>query len=152
MIRRTLILAAAALTLAAAPAGVSVTDGWSRPAAQGGNGAGFLTIVNVGQTADRLLSASSPVAGRVEIHESMIMGGRAMMHPRPEGAPVAPGARVEFKPGGWHLMLMGLKKPLKAGETVPVTLTFQKAGRVQVDLAVRATPPATTPPGGEHHH
>lgn len=152
MIRRTLILSAVALlTVAAAPAGVSVTNAWSRPAAQGGNGAGFLTIANGGKAADRLVSATSPVAGRIEMHESMMMNGVAMMHPRPGGAAVPAGGKLEFKPGGWHLMLIGLKKPLKAGETVPVTLTFQKAGKVQVGLVVRggAAAPAATE---EHHH
>ncbi|HRD46056.1 MAG TPA: copper chaperone PCu(A)C, partial [Caulobacter sp.] len=130
---------------------VSVTDAWSRPGAQGGNGAGFLTIANNGAAADRLVSAASPVAGRVEIHESMIMDGKAMMHPRPGGATLPAGAKVVFKPGGWHLMFIGLKQPLKAGETFPVTLTFQKAGKVTVDFAVRAGAPAAAS-APEHKH
>ena len=159
MIRRTLILSAAALLAAgvaqaAAPTvvGLSVTDAWSRPAAQGGNGAGFLTLANTGKAADRLVSVSSPIAGRVEMHESMIMDGKAMMHPRPGGVALPPGGKVQFKPGGWHLMLIGLKKPMKAGDTFPATLTFQKAGKVTVNFTVRAgaaAPAAATP---EHKH
>lgn len=154
MFRRTLILSAVALmTVAAAPAGLSVTDGWSRPAAEGGNGAGFLTITG-GAAADRLVSAASPVAGRVLVHESMIMGGTAMMHPRTEGIPIPAGGKVEFKPGGLHLMLFGLKKPLALGEKVPLTLTFQKAGKVQVELTVRGGAAAAPAPASmpEHHH
>lgn len=151
MIRRALILSAVALmAAAAAPASVTVSNAWSRPAAQGGNGAGFLTVTG-GAAADRLLSAASPVAGRVELHESMVMGGTAMMHPRPDGVAIPAGGKVEFKPGGLHLMLFGLKKPLKIGETVPVTLTFQKAGKVRVELTVRAGAGAPAAPP-EHRH
>lgn len=156
MIRRTLILSAAALLAAgaaqaAAPVGLSVTDAWSRPAAQGGNGAGFMTLANTGKSADRLVSVASPIAGRVEMHESMVMDGKAMMHPRPGGVALPPGGKVEFKPGGWHLMLIGLKKPLKAGETFPVTLAFQKGGKVTVNFTVRGGAPAAAPTP-EHKH
>lgn len=157
MIRRTLILGAAALFAAGAAqaavtvVGLSVTDAWSRPAAQGGNGAGFLTIANTGKSADRLVSVSSPIAARVEMHESMVMDGKAMMHPRPGGAALPPGGKVEFKPGGWHLMLIGLKKPLKAGETFPATLTFQKGGKVTVNFTVRGSAPAAAAMP-EHKH
>lgn len=138
---------AAALTLLAAPvlaasSTIEVSRAWSRPAPRGGNGAGYAVITNHGTTADTLVAASSPVAARIEIHESMIMGGQAMMHPRPGGLPVPAGATVALKPGGWHMMLMGLKQPLKAGDHYPATLTFKKAGKVTVQFSVQPTAPA----------
>ena len=138
---------AAALTLIAAPvlaasSTVQVSQAWSRPAPQGGNGAGFAVISNSGPTADTLISVVSPVAARIEIHESMVMGGQAMMHPRPGGLPVPAGATVALKPGGWHMMLMGLKQPLRAGDHYPATLTFKKAGKVTVQFSVQTTAPA----------
>ncbi len=142
-----LVLAAAALTGAAQAHGftagvLKISYPWSRPAALGGNGAGFLTVTNPGKTADVLIAAASPVAQRVEIHESMVMGGKAMMHPRPGGMPVPAGGKAEMKPGSWHLMFIGLKQPLKAGDRFPATLTFRKAGKVQVEFVVQAMPPA----------
>ncbi len=145
MHRRLFITALAAVSLgtvaqAAAPS-IAASGAWSRPAPQGGNGAGFVTLANSGTAGDKLVSVSSPVAGRVEIHESMVMSGQAMMHPRPGGLAVPAGGKAELKPGGWHLMLIGLKQPLKAGESFPATLTFQKAGKVQVRFTVSPTPP-----------
>ncbi|HYE45603.1 MAG TPA: copper chaperone PCu(A)C [Caulobacter sp.] len=153
MIRRTLILAAAGALIAtsalsAVKAGaIGISDAWSRPAPAGRNGVGYVTLTNGGK-ADRLVSASSPVAGRIEIHESMVMNGRAMMHPRPNGVALPAGKTVQLKPESWHLMLIGLKKPLKVGETVPVTLKFEKAGSVQVGFAVRAG--AGAAPAADH--
>lgn len=155
MIRRTLILAAAASLLAgaafAAKAGaIDISGAWSRPAPQGGNGVGYVVLANGGK-ADRLVAASTPAAGRVEIHESMIMGGKAMMHPRPRGIDLPAGKTVALKPESFHLMLIGLKKPLKVGETVPVTLKFEKSGAVTVPFAVRAAGPAPETGGHAHH-
>lgn len=99
-------------------------------------GGGFLTIVNGGDEDDRLVSASSPAAGRVEIHEMAMEGEVMRMRELPGGLPVPAGERVELKPGGYHLMFMELKKPLVEGETVPVTLVFEKAGEVLVSLPV----------------
>ncbi|MDP1738576.1 MAG: copper chaperone PCu(A)C [Caulobacter sp.] len=135
------LLVTPAVYAAAATAGITVSDAWSRPAAQGGNGAGYATLANRAAKADTLVAASSPVAQRIEIHESMIMGGQAMMHPRPGGLAIPANGAASLKPGGWHLMLMGLKQPLKAGETFPVTLTFKKAGKVEVVFTVRTTAP-----------
>jgi hypothetical protein len=153
MIRRTLLLAAvvaltATAAIAAKAGAIDISGAWSRPAPQGGNGVGYVVLANGGK-ADRLVSASTPVAGRVEMHESMIMGGKAMMHPRPRGVELPAGKTVAFKPEGLHLMLIGLKKPLKVGETVPVTLKFEKSGEVAVSFAVRAAGPA---PAVDHSH
>lgn len=138
---------AAALTLIAAPvlaasSTVQVSQAWSRPAPQGGNGAGYAVISNKGPAADTLIAVTTPVAARAEIHESMIMGGQAMMHPRPGGFKIPAGSTVALKPGGWHIMLMGLKQPLRAGDHYPATLTFKKAGKVTIQFSVQTTAPA----------
>lgn len=144
---------AIALTLLAAPVGATIfkpdlyiSGAWSRPAPQGGNGAGYATFSNSTAKADQLVSASSPVAQRVEIHETMIMSGKAMMHPRPGGLTIPAAGVAALKPGGWHLMLIGLKKPLKAGERFPVTLVFETAGKRQVEFVVATAPPPAPPP------
>ena len=138
---------AAALVLLTTPvlassATIQVSKAWARPAAQGGNGAGYAVISNSGPKADKLTAAASPVAARIEIHESMIMSGQAMMHPRPGGLAIPAGGAASLKPGGFHLMMMGLKRPLKAGEHFPMVLTFQKAGKLSVDFVVQPMPPA----------
>ena len=136
---------AAALTLIAAPvlaaSAPQVSQAWSRPAPQGGNGAGYAMITSAGP-ADTLVAVATPVAARAEIHESMIMNGQAMMHPRPGGLKIPAGSTVALKPGGWHIMLMGLKQPLRAGDHYPATLTFKKAGKVTVQFSVQTTAPA----------
>ncbi|MDP1629786.1 MAG: copper chaperone PCu(A)C [Caulobacter sp.] len=133
-------LALMAVPVLAAPAAVQVSGAWARPAAQGGNGVGYATVTSQGP-ADKLTGASSPAAQRVEIHESMVMDGKAMMHAHPDGVAVPAGGVLAFKPGGLHLMLIGLKAPLKAGDHVAVTLTFQKAGKITVDFPVQTTAP-----------
>lgn len=159
MNRRSLTLALAAALLASAAQAHSFAVGaldighpWSRPAAQGGNGAGFLSVTSKSKADDRLVSASSPVATRVEIHESMIMGGKAMMHPRPGGMPVPAGRKAEMKPGSWHLMFIGLKRPLAIGERFPATLTFEKTGKVQVEFVVEAGAGGGAATMPEHKH
>jgi periplasmic copper chaperone A len=97
----------------------------------------FMTIENKGKDADRLVSASSPAAGIVEIHEMKVDGGMMQMR-EVMGVDVKPGATVELKPGGYHVMLMDLKQPLKQGESVPVTLKFEKAGSVEIRAAIEA--------------
>ncbi len=138
---------ATALVLLATPvlassATIQVSKAWARPAAQGGNGAGYAVITNSGPESDKLTGAVSPVAARIEIHESMVMNGQAMMHPHPGGLAIPASGAASLKPGGFHLMLMGLKRPLKSGEHFPMVLTFQKAGQVQVDFVVQPMPPA----------
>ncbi|MFM2130329.1 MAG: hypothetical protein RL477_1875 [Pseudomonadota bacterium] len=105
------------------------TVGTSRP------GGAYLTIVNKGTTADRLLRAETPVAAMCELHRSIMDGGMMRMTPI-EAIEIPPGGEVKFAPGGLHLMLMGLREPLAAGKPVPLTLIFEKAGRVSVELAV----------------
>ena len=116
---------------------IAVSGGWTRPAAAGLNGAGYLTVVNRGSRPDRLMGASSAVASAVSIHRSLQVGGVMTMRTLPF-VDVAAGSRVTLAPGGLHLMLEGLRRPLRAGESVPVSLSFAKAGRVSARLAVRA--------------
>ena len=97
---------------------------------------GFMKIENKG-TADQLLSASSPVAGEVQLHE-MAMDGNVMKMRQVKEITVPAGGAVELKPGGLHLMFMNIKAPLTAGETVPVKLKFAKAGEVEVKMPVNA--------------
>lgn len=98
--------------------------------------AGFMKIENKG-AADQLISASSPAAGEVQLHE-MAMDGNVMKMRQIKDIPVPAGGAVELKPGGLHLMLMNIKAPLTAGETVPVKLKFAKAGEVEVKVPVNA--------------
>jgi hypothetical protein len=141
--RRRLVVALFLLAAgASAPAPqLSVSEAWTRPAGAGMNGAGYLTIVNRGRNADRLVGASSPVARTVSIHQSRQIG--AMMTMRQMASiDVAAGARAILAPGGVHLMLEGLKRPLRAGQSVPVTLIFARGGPVRAALAVSGAAPA----------
>ena len=99
-------------------------------------GGGYMTFVNGGNS-DRLVSASAEVAKGVELHE-MKMEGDVMKMRQVEGIELGGGKTVELKPGGFHLMLVGLKAPLKAGESFPMKLRFEKAGEVTVDVKVEA--------------
>jgi copper(I)-binding protein len=105
------------------------TVGTSRP------GGAYLTITNKGAAPDRLTGAESPVAERVELHRSSMEDGVMRMTPV-KVIEVPAGGKVALEPGGYHLMLMGLKQPLAAGSKVPLTLVFERAGRVAVELAI----------------
>jgi len=113
---------------------------WSRATPGGAKvGGGYLVIENTGSTADRLVSASVPsISDRAEFHEMAINNGVMTMRPLDSGVTIAPGAKVEFKPGGYHIMFMELKQPLKQGESIKGTLTFEKAGSVDVEFKVEA--------------
>lgn len=100
--------------------------------------AGYLTIIGGSESSDALVGASSPVAGSVEIHETKADAG-GMTGMRPVGQiDIAAGATVKLEPGGFHLMLMGVTEDLTIGDTVEITLTFEKAGNVVVQAEVRA--------------
>lgn len=138
------ILAAAALALLAltAPAAadeaqnITVTEAWSRATAPSQkNGAVFLTIRNDGGTADRLVAAASPVAGRAELHAHSMDGGIMRMRPV-EAIEVPANDSVTLAPGRLHVMLTGLSTPLAVGDFVPLTLTFEHAGTIAVEATV----------------
>ena len=113
-------------------------------------GGGFLTIENTGTEADRLVSVTSTVAGATQIHEMAMQGDVMKMRELTDGLEIPAGETVVLAPGGFHIMFMGLKQAFVEGETVAVTLTFEKAGAVEVRLPVQA--PAADAPGGMHMH
>ncbi len=136
--RRMLIAAALATPLAAqAQTTLQITQPWTRAARAGGQGAGYLTIRNAGAEADRLLSASSPAAPRMELHTHIREGDVMRMRPVND-IPVPAGQTVQLQPSGLHLMFIGLSDELRQGSTIPVTLVFERAGAVTVQLEVRA--------------
>jgi copper(I)-binding protein len=121
--------------------GIAVTDAWSRAAMAGRMGVVYLTITDTGAP-DQLTGASSPVAAKATLHESFDDHG--VMKMRPVAAlPVQPGSPVKFAPGGYHIMLEGLKQPLQPGQTFPVTLTFAHAGAVTTTALVQKAGAAT---------
>lgn len=122
---------------------IRVENAYTRATAPGQQVAGgFFKIENKG-AADQLVSASSPAAGEVQLHE-MAMDGNVMKMRQVKDIPVPANGSVELKPGGLHLMFMNIKAPLAAGETVPVKLKFAKAGEVEVKMPVNSTA-ATAP-------
>jgi len=101
-------------------------------------GGGFLKITNTGSTPDRLVSASSPAAELVQVHEMKMEGSVMRMREVDKGLEIPAGGSVTLAPGSYHLMMMGLKAPLKQGSPVPLTLVFEKAGKIDVELAVES--------------
>jgi copper(I)-binding protein len=150
-------LALAALLIAPASAhsvnvgDLSLTDLWTRatpPNAQAA--AGYLTITNKGGAADKLVGAASPSAEKTGLHEMAIDNGVMKMRPV-EGIDIPAGGSVTLAPNGLHIMFTGLKEPFKEGSKLPVTLTFEKAGKVETFLHILAVG-ATGPSGGGHDH
>ncbi len=141
---RSPLLAAALLTLAACspggagsgePATVQVSGAICRPTPTGRQMTGcYLTLTAA--TADRLVTASSPDANLVQIHESRIESGMMMMRELREGLPLPAGQPVALAPGGNHLMLLGVKEPLVAGDTVALTLTFESSPPLELTASV----------------
>jgi len=114
-------------------------------------GGGFMTIENTGAEADRLISVTSSVAKDAQIHEMGMEGDVMRMRELPDGLEIPAGQTVVLSPGGFHIMLMDLNQPFVEGETVTVTLTFEKAGTVDVPLPVMASA-ADAPAPMEHAH
>jgi len=109
---------------------------WARATPAGARtGAAYATLINNGSSSDSLLSATTPVADKVQFHSTSEENGVSRMREM-DTVEVAPGARVTFSPGGMHIMVVGLKQPLKEGQTFPLTLTFEKAGKVDVTVPV----------------
>ena len=122
---------------------------WSRPTAPGVSvGVGYMVIVNAGP-ADALVDASTPVAGRVELHQTRMDGGMMKMR-RVGKVDVPAGTTVRLEPGGLHMMLIGLRQPLAEGARLPLVLRFEKAGEVKVELKVETDGPAAK--GDDHAH
>lgn len=126
-----------------------IANPYARPTAphQPAGGA-YLTIENRGKAADQLVAAASPVAKSVQIH-TMTMDGNVMKMREAGAIDIKPAAKIEMKPGaGHHLMLMGLRQPLKTGDKFPLVLTFEKAGKTEVSVTVRDQDDMH---GGAHH-
>ena len=132
-----------------------ITLPWSRATPGGAKVAGgYLTIENKGAAPDRLVGGTTDAAGKLEVHEMSMTNGVMTMRPVDSGLTIAPGKTVKLAPGGYHLMMFDLKAPLKQGDKVPVTLTFEKAGQVKLMLDVEgvgaqgpAGAPAAAPEG-----
>ncbi len=120
------------------PQGLIIKDAWVRPSpVEAGNGAAYLTIENHTGQDDALLAAASDIADAVEIHESMAMEGE-MMGMRPvERIDVPAGSSVVLEPGGFHVMLIGLRQELREGDTVTLRLTFANAGEITIEAPVK---------------
>lgn len=131
-----------------AAAQVKVEGAWARPTVPGQPvGGGYLTLRSVG--ADRLLGGSTPVAERVELH-SMVMTGNVMKMRQLDALALPAGQRVKLEPGAQHLMLVGLKAPLKVGDKLPLTLKFERAGEVKVEMTVMSGPTPMAEPDHKH--
>ncbi|MCZ8182558.1 MAG: DUF1775 domain-containing protein [Beijerinckiaceae bacterium] len=138
----------------AAPAGQVIRAGdieiiapWSRATPGGAKVAGgFMRITNKGVAPDRLVGGSAEIAGVFEVHEMRMDGNVMRMRALEKGLEIKPGETVELKPGGYHVMFLDLKKPLKTGDTVKGTLVFEKAGTVEVSYTVQSMG------GGGHDH
>jgi periplasmic copper chaperone A len=130
---------------AAASAQVKVDRAWARPTVPGQQGGGgYLSITSA--RADKLIGGNTPVAERFELH-TMAMKGDVMEMRQLDAIELPAGQTVEFKPGGLHVMFIGLKQPLALGSKVPVTLKFEKAGAITVQFDVMARPAAAAPQG-----
>ncbi|WP_019995496.1 copper chaperone PCu(A)C [Aureimonas ureilytica] len=115
---------------------IEIGHPWSRATPPGARtGAGYFVLTNTGSADDKLVSASSPAAEKVEVHEMSIQDGIMNMR-RVDELTIPAGGTASLSPGGYHLMLMGLKAPFKEGQMIPVTLTFEKGGPVEVELQV----------------
>jgi periplasmic copper chaperone A len=144
--RRTLVVSVvmlAALALAAcggsggATGGITVSDAWARPSPMMERaGAAYLVIQNNGAAEDKLLSVESDVAQTIELHETKETNGMMAMSPVPN-IPVPANGKAELKPGGFHVMLIGLTRELKVGDKVQLTLNFEKAGKIPVTAEVK---------------
>jgi copper(I)-binding protein len=134
---------------------IVITQAWSRATPNGAKIAGgYLTIENKGAAPDRLVGGSGDIAGKVEVHEMAMNNGVMTMRPLDKGLAIEPGKTVKLAPGGYHLMLMDLKGPFKQGDKVPVTLEFEKAGKVTLSLDVQgvgAQAPAAGAGGHKEH-
>jgi copper(I)-binding protein len=139
--------------------GIDVSETWARPTiGKGRITAAYMKIHNLGTDADTLRGASSPKAARVEIHETeMTDQGVMKMRPLGDGLTLPAGETATLKPGGTHIMVMGLDSALAKGATLPLTLEFEKAGQVELSVPVGTGPSAasdgaSTTDGSDHSH
>jgi hypothetical protein len=133
--------------------GLQIGNPWARATPSGATvGAGYLTIINSGKEPDRLIGGSAVPAARFEVHTTVLEHGVAKMRPV-TSIEIKPGETIELRPGGMHVMFMGLKQPLKQGQRVRGTLVFEKAGTVEIEFAVQPVgAPAPSGHGGHKGH
>lgn len=133
---------------------IEITHPYATPTPPGAvNGAAYIaTLTNTGQQADRLLRVGTPIAQRAELHSMTVDAGGVMRMRELAEMPLAAGASVKMRPGeGLHLMLIGLKQPLKAGDSFPLTLEFERGGKTEVKVIVQV-PKAGAGMDTEHKH
>ena len=115
---------------------IIVEQPWARATPKGAKtGAAYLKLINNGSSEDRLLSAATPVADKVQFHSASEENGVSRMREM-DAIKIAPGTMVTFRPGSMHIMMAGLKQPLKEGQTFPMTLTFEKAGKIDLMVPI----------------
>lgn len=136
------LLVSTLLATRVAAATIEVKDAWIRTPPPGApTAAGYATVINHGISSDHIIGASSRAAATTQLHQMTMTGGVMRMRPITTGLPIGASATVKFSPNGDHLMLTGLKSPLKAGAHVKITLQFQRAGAVVADFVVRDAAP-----------
>jgi periplasmic copper chaperone A len=128
---------------------IEIKHPWSRVTPKGATIAGgYMTLINAGTTADRLIGGSTEIAGKFEIHQMSMDNGVMKMRPVSNGVEIKPGQTVEFKPGGYHLMFVGITQPVEQGKRIKGTLQFEKSGKVDVEYAVEPIGGAPKGEGG----
>jgi periplasmic copper chaperone A len=159
-----IILIAATWCLLALPAQAAdvmvghlkISAPWARATPKGANvGGGYMSITNMGTEPDHLIGGSSNVSSKFEVHEMTMTNGVMKMRPVAGGIEIKPGQTVTLKPGGYHVMFVGMKQQLKRGQHFKATLQFAKAGKVDVDFTVEGLGAthggdAMPPMGGDH--
>lgn len=153
-----LFVGAAAAQATDATPSISIKDAWIRATPNGAKVAGgYATITNTGGAGDRLVSASIPPAPNGEVHEMSMDGGIMRMRTLDKGLEIPPGGTITLQPSGYHIMFINPTAPLKEGETLAGTLTFEKAGTIPVTFAVagmgaKAAPSAMSMDHGSMDH
>ncbi len=116
---------------------LKISAPWARATPNGAKvGGGYMTITNTGTAPDRLVGGTTDISSRFEVHEMSMDNGVMKMRELGQGLEIKPGEKVEFKPGGYHVMFMDLKQQLVQGQTFKATLRFEKAGPVDVNFVI----------------
>jgi len=143
------LLAVPVLLALAAPAfaddgAIHIADAKARPTAPGGTGVVYMIVMNHGAADDDLTGLSTPIADKAEMHRTTTENGMSHMDAVAD-LPIKANGSASFEPGGLHVMLIGLKQPLKLGDSFPLTLNFAKAGAVSVTVSVQQIKAAAKP-------
>lgn len=159
---RKIALVAAALLLSTPAAlahdyqagAIAIDHVWARATPGGAKvAAGYFTLTNTGTAPDRLIAATAAAAGRVDLHEMSLVDGVMRMRPVKDGIELQPGQTVVLESSSFHVMMLDLKQPLKQGQRIKGTLTFEKAGPVDIEYAVEGIggAPRAAPAAGPMH-